>query len=756
MLKKFLLVLMALMMVFTMIPTVAMAEVNDDGVTTEFQAMLDKVLDKDGKLVLKCVKPANEDAMALLCWGGMQYFYPELYDKGFYFSPVTDSDSDYYDPEVHHITSLTSVIIGYNSEKKEVPVKYEYDSQIASDVKKFTDKFPADKSWFEVSDLELINYFINFDSTVYENPDFFVPYADPLANFSGELKKLLSNTNMFMDVIPGAGDDDTFITARVGTAFFGYGDTVYYLSDQLGARGNHVIYVPANTGDSEEALIAAAKARINNYIGSGKVDIKKAEDISIESYKAEWEESLDKNIQNAKAFLDECIAQIESIKKNDPNNTEGLAMWERNKKYAEEDLEYIKAYKIEFMNSISFLDKAAGGLTFELSITGRNDTYNFVIIKDDAKLAVPTYASADLKTDVAVATSSSQIPLDTMIEVKNVTSGTEYDRIMKVLDVENSKTFDIKLHSASKDDYVTKLDNGKFEVKIPIDKQFEGKNLVVYYVDAKGNTTEHAVTVKGGFATFETDHFSIYTLAEAKGSSAPKEEIKVDGGKAEVPADVIKDASAADKAEVVITVPKDKEVAEITLPVASVKEVASAKKSLTIETKTATVTLDSKALETFVDKADGAKITLKIDEIAKTALSEKQQKAIENMDFDVIISAEILCEDKVISEDFGGGKATIELPFTPAEGKKLGDYTIVYIDNNGNLFRIPTKVADGNLVFEIEHFSEYAVALSSEVANIPLAGSTPKTGDASGLAGWAMLAVLAAGTAVFAKRRRED
>lgn len=245
--------------------------------------------------------------------------------------------------------------------------------------------------------------------------------------------------------------------------------------------------------------------------------------------------------------------------------------------------------------------------------------------------------------------------------------------------------------------------------------------------------------------TFKTKSFSAYAIATKGLVKVTKDEIT----------NAIKDANNASKAEVLISVPKDQDVSYIEFPVASVKEVANGKKGLTIETKTATVTLDSKALETIAGKADGENITLNLVKIAKDDLNEKQQKAIKGINVDTILSAEILCGDKIISKDFGGGKATVKLPYTAAEGKKLSDYTIVYIADDGKMLRIPTKVVDGNLVFEIEHFSEYAVALSSEVANVPLSGETPKTGDATNMMPWlGLMAITGAGAVVF--KRKED
>lgn len=72
----------------------------------------------------------------------------------------------------------------------------------------------------------------------------------------------------------------------------------------------------------------------------------------------------------------------------------------------------------------------------------------------------------------------------------------------------------MKLFSNSIDNYITKLDDGTFEVKLPIKEELKDKNLTVYYVDDNNKIEEHKVTIKDGYAIFTTNHFSIYTLAE--------------------------------------------------------------------------------------------------------------------------------------------------------------------------------------------------------------------------------------------------
>lgn len=152
--------------------------------------------------------------------------------------------------------------------------------------------------------------------------------------------------------------------------------------------------------------------------------------------------------------------------------------------------------------------------------TINNLEHYLLIEKDSSKMVTPTYQNIDVATDIAVLSDGSSIPLDTMLEVEKLTSGTEYDKIMQVLDVEKSETYDIKLHSDSTDKYITKLDDGQFEVKIPITDPFKDESLVVYYVDGDNKVTEHQVTVKDNYATFITNHFSIYTLAVADTADA--------------------------------------------------------------------------------------------------------------------------------------------------------------------------------------------------------------------------------------------
>ena len=140
-----------------------------------------------------------------------------------------------------------------------------------------------------------------------------------------------------------------------------------------------------------------------------------------------------------------------------------------------------------------------------------NRTYKFYIVKAlDEKLVKPVYSGCDVESNISITSEDSSVPLDTSITVNEVHDST----IKNLVGTDNYSSYDIELYSDASGKKITQLDNGKFIVSIPVPSKLEGKDLIVYYITQDGTKEEHEVTVKDGFAIFETDHFSIYTLAE--------------------------------------------------------------------------------------------------------------------------------------------------------------------------------------------------------------------------------------------------
>lgn len=158
------------------------------------------------------------------------------------------------------------------------------------------------------------------------------------------------------------------------------------------------------------------------------------------------------------------------------------------------------------------------GNYYNVKIAGR--TYKFYIVKGtEEKLVEPTYIGTDIASKIEISSEDSYIPLDTSVSVKHVNDSTIKDKI----GTENYKSYDITLYSDAKGAQIKELANGKFEVRIPVPSELEGKTLVALYITTAGEKEEHEVTIKDGYAVFETNHFSVYTLAE-KVAEVPAEE----------------------------------------------------------------------------------------------------------------------------------------------------------------------------------------------------------------------------------------
>ncbi len=254
------------------------------------------------------------------------------------------------------------------------------------------------------------------------------------------------------------GDTTPFASMTAGPVTLKYDGTIYYARYMLGVEAEHVLYVPTNTAKAD--YLKVMQERVDNYIGKGK------------------------------AVISDC-GTVEQ------DTTE---------------------YPIDSQNPI--FEKSSDGHVYKMTI-GENSFY-FVIKADTESMYTPTFVSSDVATDVAISANSGTLPLDTLIRVNEITGGDQYEKIMKILALEDGEIYDLKLFSQALEKNITKLEDGSFEVRIPLSEKLKGKDLVAYYVDDNGNKEEHEVTIKDGYAVFNTNHFSTYTLAE-KPAETPDE-----------------------------------------------------------------------------------------------------------------------------------------------------------------------------------------------------------------------------------------
>ena len=350
-----------------------------------------------------------------------------------------------------------------------VTINYIYDKNTKKVVDSIVSKL--EERVYNVSDLEIISYWLNGGSILYYSNDLMstLGYKN-FENFSFDVR---------------AGDNSSFNTVEAGILKFIYNDTIYFMADFVEVDGNNIIYVEDNTSDND--LMKSAQTRIDNYFGKDKVKLVDA---------GKLEEFLNSYVLDNQDIIDEMYEYNESMK-----NLPGYV--------AKTKEEIANQLKEEMRSMVSDILKENEHI---YKVIIGDNTYYTLIRSDSSKMVETTYRTSDILTDVSISSSNKTIPYDALVNVRKITDGETYKKILDILKLTNSEMYDLKLFSKSLDNYVSKLVNGSFEVRIPIKDEYKNKNLVAYYVDDNGKVTEYEVTVKDGYAIFNTDHFSIYTL----------------------------------------------------------------------------------------------------------------------------------------------------------------------------------------------------------------------------------------------------
>ena len=427
-------------------------EVRSTIMSDEFASML-----TDGKLVVSSVVPEDEEM------DGYAYVMGELCMYGtseveYYPQYISDGvwDIGAWDNETGELIEMHRV---------EVVFEAAVDAAALAVAEDIVDNIPyveEDEGWryspFKITDMEVVNMWANG----YDVKD--AVCHRHTVNYSGELKEYLGNANVdFRVTMIGAGmDTDLYLEAAGEAVVFING--VMYAAAPYSVFGvvEHIIYVPDGTATDKDSLMAAAQKRIDEYLGSdSKVVV---------SYGGAY-------------------------------NTLSNTWWE------DDDAVY-QAEMIECLG----LDTAP---EHYFIATSGDMEYKFIIIADSDKMIEPSYKTVDATTNVTITSAAAEIPLDTSMRASKLTSGDAYDEIIDVLGVEENITFDLKLYSCSTAEYISSLNNDKFEVSIPVTTELKGKDLMAYYIGDDGKVTKYDVEVVDNYAVFETDHFSIYTIAEA-------------------------------------------------------------------------------------------------------------------------------------------------------------------------------------------------------------------------------------------------
>ena len=206
-----------------------------------------------------------------------------------------------------------------------------------------------------------------------------------------------------------------------------------------------------------------------------------------------------------------------------------------------------------------------------------------------------------------------------------------------------------------------------------------------------------------------------------------KEEIVVENGTATVPDSLV---TVPEEGDTVIDV-TDAPAQSVVIGNTTVDKLLNAETSLQVKLPDATVSFDKDALTAIGNQSET--VTLVAKEVEDTLLNEAQKEALKEKEVAVILTLEAFAGETKIT-DFGTGKVTVSVPFTPAEGKTGQDYYVAYVADDGTVTPMDTTFADGMLTFQTNHFSNYVV-----LEEVVVEEDNPNTGD--GIA-WVVLMLM--------------
>jgi hypothetical protein len=149
----------------------------------------------------------------------------------------------------------------------------------------------------------------------------------------------------------------------------------------------------------------------------------------------------------------------------------------------------------------------------------------------------------------------------------------------------------------------------------------------------------------------------------------------------------------------------------VTIPKTAVSSLKGGEVSLTVSSSVATVTLDSATLSEIGKQTNGdVKITATTADTS--ALSDESKSAIGTRP---VYDLKITSGNTTVSS-FGGGIATVSVPYTPASGEDENAIVVYYINASGTLVMVPNCVYEaktGTVTFITTHFSTYAVGYNA-------------------------------------------
>lgn len=137
------------------------------------------------------------------------------------------------------------------------------------------------------------------------------------------------------------------------------------------------------------------------------------------------------------------------------------------------------------------------------------------------------------------------------------------------------------------------------------------------------------------------------------------------------------------------------------------KVAAAPNTEIRVNAEIGAITFNKKAVETISNAGNGGDISIGISKVAAETLSSSIQKRVGDRP---VYDFSVKAGDTQVSS-FGGGSATISIPYTAKPGENKNAIVVYYIDDSGKLKAVRGKYNESTHTVTIvtTHFSKYAV-----------------------------------------------
>jgi hypothetical protein len=204
---------------------------------------------------------------------------------------------------------------------------------------------------------------------------------------------------------------------------------------------------------------------------------------------------------------------------------------------------------------------------------------------------------------------------------------------------------------------------------------------------------------------------TISATVTAEADSTGKASAKITGTTV---GDLIDDAKTAESGnknaviEVKLDTPSTTKDAEIIIPKSAFNRIADETTAdLRISTTAGSVTFDAKSIDTISGASSSGDISIQIQSVDTDTLPDGAKQLVGDRpvyDFSVTAGGAQV-------SDFGGGTASLSIPYALKDGEDANAVVIYYIDDSGNIQTVQGayNAATGTVDFSVAHFSTYAV-----------------------------------------------